>query len=271
MYRNIFKSAEVGVRRTEQITHPHRCAELYISLEGRTTDVVNGQEIRTLPLDVFVLTRDVVHGQRNTADYRYCIFKFDMDALIARLGELALDEGFQSIFVIDPALRRDGEQGANMQLDPLTAEYAELTARMLAAEGESRVADELFTALVLLICRNAGQRIDERGAREVIAEVVSYINARYAEQISLETLARRSGYSPRHFTRLFVRFLGVPPMKYLSDVRLSRAAALLSESKLAITEIASAVGIGESSRFTKSFRQRFGMTPTEYKKHSMGL
>lgn len=271
MERTIFQSAELGTRHNGQNTHPHKCAELYISLEGRATDVVNGRESKTLPLDVFVLTRDVMHSQINTADYRYCVFKFDMDALVSRLGEAALDGGFQSIFVIDPALRRDGGQSANMQIEPAVAEYAELTARLLEREGQGRLADEMFLALVLLISKSARPRLDESGGREVAFEAVFYLNTHYAEPVSLEGLAQRSGYSPRHFARLFKLYVGESPMKYLLELRLSRAAALLSENKLSVTEIAVAVGIGDSGYFAKSFRARFGMTPGAYRKRSLGL
>ena len=260
----------MGVRHSEQLAHPHKYAELYVSLEGRTTDVVNGQESKTLPLDVFVLTRDVMHGQINTSDYRYCIFKFDMDALVRRLGEGALNGGFQSIFLIDPALRRDGGGSANMQIDPLTAEYAELAARLLKREGAGEVADELFLSLVLLICKSATVgRGERREARDVVAEAALYMNRHYSECLSLAHLAHRSGYSPRHFARAFGLYLGTSPMKYLTEVRLARAAALLSENKLAITDIASAVGMSDSSTFAKSFRRKFGITPTEYRKSSV--
>ena len=272
MDRSIFKSAEVGVRRGEQVSHPHNCDELYVSLEGRTTDVVNGQENKTLPLDVFVLTRDVVHGQINAADYRYCIFKLDIDALIAALGDAAEGEGFRSLFIIEPAMRRSGGCTSNMQIDPATAEYAELTARLLVAEGEGEVADAMLISLVKLISKRARLRTgDSNAPSDAVAQAVLYINSHYAERITLETLARSSGYSPRHFSRLFSASFGSSPMRYLSEVRLGRAKVLLSENRLSVIEIAAAVGIDDSSAFTKSFRMRYGMTPTEYRRRSIGL
>lgn len=272
MDRAVFISAQVGIRRGGQVMHPHACAELYVSLEGVTIDVVNGQESKTLPLDVFVLTRDVLHGQINTTDYRYGIFKFDMDALIAALGEDANDESFQSIFVIEPAMRRTEGVSANMQIDADTAEYAEMTARILSSEGEGRLSDELFLSLVRLICKRARPRRGEPTTQaDVIARTLLFINGNYSEEMTLDILAAHSGYSPRHLSRLFLASLGTSPMKYLMDVRLKRAAALLSENRLSVIEIADAVGIGDSSAFAKSFRSKFGMTPTEYKKRSMGL
>ena len=266
MERTIFISVESGVRQGAQIKHAHNCAELYVALEGRATDVVNGQETKTLPLDVFVLTKDVVHGQMNADGYRYCIFKFDMEALSARLADSVLSEGFQSLFVVEPALRREGKEVANMQIDPLTAEYAAATAMVLEREGQGRVADELFASLALLISANARPR-GEGGA---VAKAVMLMNIRYAEPITLSYLAQESGYSERHLSRIFTRLVGMPPMHYLNEVRLRRAAALLSEERLSVTEIAAAVGIGESSKFARRFRQKFGMTPTEYKKRSLG-
>ena len=269
MDRRIFKSAEIGVRHGEQVGHPHNCAELYISLLGSTTDVVNGQETRTLPLDVFVLTKDVIHGQKNTAEYRYRIFKFDMEELILRLGEAAMLPGFQSVFVIDPALRRDGVGGENLQIDPLTAEYADATARVLREIGECELADGLFVSLVRLVASRVRPRGEGQSEERAAKEAVLYMNTRYAEPITLRTLAAASGYSERHLSRIFGRLVGVPPMRYLTETRLGRAAQLLSEGRLSVTEIAAAVGVGDSSKFSKRFRQKFGMTPTEYRKRAL--
>lgn len=266
MRERVFISATSGLRCGEQVSHPHVCEELYVSLGGRTTDIVNGQENKTLPLDVFVLSRDSVHGQINSTEYRYCIFKFDLPALISGLGELSLGADFQSLFIVDPALRERGEGGANMQIDPLTAEYAELLSRLLEEEGESELADELFTSFALLLASRAHRRESAGGAKSAVSEAVLYLNTHYAEEITFEALATVSGYSSRHLSRAFSELMGTSPMRYLADVRLSRAASLIAEGRLSVTEVAAAVGIADSSAFTKSFRRRFGMTPSEYRR-----
>lgn len=266
----IFKSAEIGVHCEEQQPHTHAASELFVALGGRTTDVINGQESRTLPLDVFVLTEDVRHGRINSEDYRYCIFKFDMNTLVARLGEAAEGEGFQSIFIVEPSMKSKGLGNANMQIDPLFAEYAELTARILENEGESELSDEIFTSLVLLISERATRRDDKSsGVRRAVGEAVLYINTRYQENISLDSLAERSGYSPRHLSRAFKELTGSSPIRYLENVRLTHAAALLSEGRLSVTEVAMSVGIEDSSMFAKCFRKKFGVSPTEYRRSSV--
>lgn len=269
MEARVFKSAEIGYREHEQDEHRHDYAELFISLGGRTTEVVNGLESKTLPLDVFVLTSDVKHGQIRTDGYRYCIFKFDAEALIESVGEAALSHGFQSLFVIDPSLRREGGQGVNMCIDPLTAQYAEMTAEILAREGEGIVSDTLFSALALLVCEKAVRR--GAGARDAVAEAVFFMNVKYAERITVADVAEMLGYSQRHLTRLFTKYRGVSPMKYLCELRLNRAATLLAEDALSVTEIAESVGFCDSSTFTKRFRERYGMTPTEYRRRSLGI
>ena len=251
----IFKSAEIGIRQSEQGTHRHKYAELYVSLGGRTTDVVNGREVNTLPFDVFVLTTDVRHGQINTDEYRYCIFKFDLDALVASLGDFSREKGFQSLFVIEPSLREEGERGTNMCIDAHTAQDVGMSAEMLKSLGESPTADALFLSLVMLISERAGRR--KIGTRDAVSEVVFYMNVHYGEQISVGELASRHGYSARHLTRLFDKYIGASPMKYLFDIRLTRASELLAGEELTITEIASSVGIPDSSAFSKSFRSKF--------------
>ena len=265
----IFKSAEIGIRQTEQGVHRHKYAELYVSLGGRTTDVVNGREVNTLPFDVFVLTTEVRHGQINIDEYRYCIFKFDMNALVAALGDFSRERGFQSLFVIEPSLREEGERGRNMCIDAHTAQYVGMSADMLAALGESPTADALFMSLVMLISERAGRR--EIGTRDVISEVVFYMNIHYGEPISVGELASLHGYSPRHLSRLFEKYFGTSPMRYLADLRLTKACELLVGEEMTVTEVANSVGIPDSSLFSKSFRRKFGMTPTEYRRRSLGV
>ena len=265
----IFKSAEIGIRQTEQSVHRHECAELYVSLGGRTTDVVNGREAKTLPFDVFVLTSDVKHGQINTEEYRYCIFKFDRDALIAALGDAALGRGFQSLFVIDPSLRGEGESVANMCVDAHIAQYAGMSAEILSSLGECDLSDSIFLSLARLISECARRR--EVGIKDAVAEAVFYMNTHYSEPITVSLLASACGYSARHLSRLFARYCGMSPMQYLANLRLSRAAELLSENRLTLTEISERVGICDSSAFSRNFRQRYGITPTEYRRRSVGL
>ncbi len=90
-------------------------------------------------------------------------------------------------------------------------------------------------------------------------------DARYAEPLGVDDLARAAGLSRAHFSREFRRAFGASPHAYLLTRRLERAAALLRTTDNSVAEICLAVGLQSIGSFTTSFKRAFGKTPTAYR------
>jgi AraC-like DNA-binding protein len=90
-------------------------------------------------------------------------------------------------------------------------------------------------------------------------------DARYAEPLGVDDLARAAGLSRAHFSREFRRAFGASPHAYLLTRRLERAAALLRTTDNSVAEICLAVGLQSIGSFTTSFKRGFGKTPTAYR------
>jgi AraC-like DNA-binding protein len=90
-------------------------------------------------------------------------------------------------------------------------------------------------------------------------------DARYAEPLEVDDLARAAGLSKAHFSREFRRTFGESPHVYLLTRRLERAAALLRNTDYSVAEICLEVGLQGVGSFTTSFKRMYGMTPTEYR------
>jgi AraC-like DNA-binding protein len=90
-------------------------------------------------------------------------------------------------------------------------------------------------------------------------------DARYAEPLGVDDLARAAGLSRAHFSREFRRAFGASPHAYLLTRRLERAAALLRATDSSVAEICLAVGLRSVGSFTTSFKRAFGQTPTAYR------
>ena len=76
-------------------------------------------------------------------------------------------------------------------------------------------------------------------------------------------LARVSGVSEAHFARSFKEAFGIPPHRYLLTRRIERAAALLRDTDLGITEIAFQTGWSSVGTFGRTFRDVTGESPGE--------
>jgi transcriptional regulator GlxA family with amidase domain len=90
-------------------------------------------------------------------------------------------------------------------------------------------------------------------------------DARYAEPLEVEDLARAAGLSKAHFSREFRRAFGDSPHAYLLTRRLERAAALLRTTDHSVADICLSVGLRSIGSFTTSFTRAFGLSPTAYR------
>lgn len=106
------------------------------------------------------------------------------------------------------------------------------------------------------------------GQSQLVRRACDFIYTRYADEITLVSLAKELKVSPSYLSRVFAKEARLPFNVYLSFLRLSKAAEMLVRSDLPVTQIALEVGYNDSSYFTKSFRKRFGKTPKEYRDSS---
>jgi len=86
---------------------------------------------------------------------------------------------------------------------------------------------------------------------------------------SLDTLARRAGWSPFHLQRVFTRVVGETPKQYALRLRLEGAAARLVSTDESICDIALAAGFASHEVFTRAFRRHFGQSPTRYRRTAL--
>ncbi|MBR2467166.1 MAG: helix-turn-helix domain-containing protein [Clostridia bacterium] len=119
----------------------------------------------------------------------------------------------------------------------------------------------LFT---MLIRRLSGFYIEKSRATDKIA---AYVEEHLAEHITLSDIARNCFYNPSYFSRKFKSICGKNLIEYVKEKRLDSAKRLLESTDGTVTDIMSACGFCSRSQFYKSFKERFGLTPCEYRKN----
>ncbi|WP_257982428.1 helix-turn-helix domain-containing protein, partial [Aeromonas salmonicida] len=103
-----------------------------------------------------------------------------------------------------------------------------------------------------------------------IADAIRFIASQVEHQPTLDEIAAHVHLSPFHFQRLFSRWAGVTPKRYLQVLTLERAKALLHESR-SLLEVADTLGLSSGSRLYDHFVQLEAVTPGEYKQRGAGL
>jgi AraC-like DNA-binding protein len=98
-----------------------------------------------------------------------------------------------------------------------------------------------------------------------IAPAVSYVRSNYAEKLRLATAARLCDLSPFQFSRSFKKENGLAFRDFVVRIRIQRAAELMKQSKLSVTDAAFFVGFNDLSYFARMFRRQLGVSPSHYR------
>lgn len=241
-------------------SHPQEWQIMYVvHASGRVQIGEEWHDVR--PRDVYIIKP----GQKHASE--------DKPRAQPELWEirLALTDGISAStsgpFIALPDIMRDVRDPALLEM--LRQLIDEFSARQCHWE---RLSSLLAEALMWRLDRLAhgGRRkpsARRRGGQhmEAIAHVRRFIHFNFAEPLTVAQLARQANMSPRRFASVFREICGMPPKEYVLQIRLERAAELLREGSLTVSEIAAQTGFASVHYFSRLFRQRRGLAPTTYR------
>ncbi|WP_309119994.1 response regulator [Paenibacillus sp.] len=137
--------------------------------------------------------------------------------------------------------------------------------RAVEAQRTIGEAKTYVASLLRNVCAYVEDKARDRNA-QVVTEVAAYIDAHYAEPLTIESLAGKAYLSPNYLRSLFKEKRGVTIHDYLTSVRLRRSLELLRDRSLKIKDVAGGVGYDNTSYFCSLFYKTQGVTPNEYRK-----
>lgn len=129
-------------------------------------------------------------------------------------------------------------------------------------EAISALVTKLFIDTSRLFCESTTIVNDCNGK---VAEIIDYINAHYGEKFSLDDISLNCNISISHLTRLFKNSTGYSIVEYTNNLRIKKAAELIKNTPLSISEIAQKVGFASFSYFGRLFSECFGVSPLKYR------
>ena len=98
-----------------------------------------------------------------------------------------------------------------------------------------------------------------------VSSVKAYIHENYSQDLSLDALGDAVNLHPVYLSRIFKEVTDVNLSAYIADVRMQKAAKLLDETDLKVHEVMDKLGYRKRQHFTKLFKEKYGMTPKEYR------
>lgn len=107
----------------------------------------------------------------------------------------------------------------------------------------------------------------ENISKSIITPALRYLADNFSDStLTNKDLADICNISEVYFRKLFIKFYGTTPKQYLIDIRLNRAQQLLAEGFLPVCDIAEACGFTNQYHFCRLFKDKLGLTPTDYRK-----
>ena len=128
------------------------------------------------------------------------------------------------------------------------------------------IAENLLSSIIHLLLRISVRNTDFEEINDVYYRVKNYLDAHYAEKLTLDGVCETFFVSKSYLSHIFKELNGDSPMHYLAAVRLKVAKELLRQTGLPVREIAERAGYPDACYFCRVFRQAEGCTPGEFRR-----
>ena len=233
----------------------HPMAELTYVDQGAMHSVVNGQDLLLKQGDLVIYGPDQWHMQYADIGVapRYVTISFDISGMD-----------------LTPLLNRRFAAPQNV---------AKVLQNMLREQERMDIySDDIILAdlkiLLLLLLRETvaprGGKLQTSNAihaeNEIICQAQQYISTHIREKLSVPLVARQVDVSPSYLTALFHKNLQISPGEYIRRIKLQESKQMIRENNLNFTEIAAELQYSTVHHFSRQFKEKFGITPTEYAK-----
>jgi AraC-like DNA-binding protein len=177
---------------------------------------------------------------------------------------------------LPPVMTMDSSTGMTRWLEPLFALLNEQTHAKApgAAAIYAKLADVFVTEALrsYLAAADGLTRLAQPAMPDPrIARIIKMLRGRPQGAWSVDAMAQSAGMSRTSFNTRFRAVLGQPPMAYLTELRLRRAAGYLATTNKSVREVAHLVGYHNEASFSKAFSRLFGRPPGEYRRKRLAV
>jgi AraC-like DNA-binding protein len=238
--------------------HWHEEYQFCLIQAGESELNYRGRNLPTPPASLFMVHPGEVHSNRVYDDNAGCSYRtLFVDSELMRRAATEVQGKEASLPFFPTAVIFD---------EDVLRQYLDLHFALERSSSSLERQVLLLNLLAGLISRFAEASVRPRSfglERQAVMRARDYLAEHYAENVSLEKLARIANLSPFHFNRVFSEQLGMPPHAFQTQLRVSRAKTLLRQG-WAISQVASETGFADQSHLTRHFKRLVGVPPGQY-------
>lgn len=247
------------------VDHSHEQMEFLYLAAGEARAYCNGTLFRVKAGDLVLVNAHEPHHLEHVGHLACHAIRVDFSLLSDNLCQMKYvvplvqnKISFRNMIDDERVIRR-----VRNMIDEYHSQEAGFELAVKAAAEESLVL--LFRGHLKKSCGAKEEKLLFRNV-ERFRPVLDFVEAQYAERISLDQLAAMVNMSKHHFCHLFKQITGRAPGDYINRLRMDKALALLKGSDLNITEIALASGFSDSNYFCRVFTKCHKVPPSRIRK-----
>ena len=260
-------------QQNETLWHEHEFVELVMILKGRADHCIGAMNEPAAALqrgDVFLIPRGVAHCYKNCCDFELLNILYIPELLPMPILDAGTINGFEVLY---KGIGKNGEKIPFMRLNEELFVELEHDALELYDESFQRRMGFQFTMMGLfmnLLGKLARSYVTEDSSNDNIykdmGDVIACLHSRFRQKITLEQLCRIANMSRSSLMRSFSGVMGMPPLQYQLQLRISEAIQLLCMTNKPLGSIAFELGFSDSNYFARQFKKVTGYSPREYRK-----
>lgn len=238
--------------------HWHRSIEIFAVFEGTLAFFINEEEYPLGSGEFILLNSNEIHSISSPEANRTIVLQIPMNVL------RNVETGGGLILFTHSPKRQDSKI-----MELIGSMYQELQER--GSEYEWKVQSDFFMLVYLLLTKYRKREIlpeEIRHYRKLdrLSTITGYIRENYTKELSLEMVADRFGYSPSYLSRMFRKYAQTNYKTYLQNVRIEYGFQELANTDHTIGEIALNNGFPNQKAFTREFKKKYGILPSEYRR-----
>ena len=240
----------------ESVSHRHSDWEFTSTVDGSGVNIVNGVVYQSLPGNFYLLGPRHVHKQTSDLPIR----RRDICVSVERMKKLADD--------LSPDLYAELCDTDKPIVIKLSAEsFNEIHERLNKADclDSARSQDAILASLGMYLLGVYVENSSEKFVPKDILSFLQRIQDPTVFSLRINDIISLSSYSHSHFIKLFKKYVGKTIIEYVTDLRMSYAAKLLTNTDMSVITVSTSVGYDNSSFFAQKFKAKYHVSPAEYR------
>lgn len=264
----------------ESLIHKHDFLELIYIISGNAVHYIDDKEFHLTKGDLLIVDTCQTHYFRSESGVLYANMILLPDFLSENLhaNHTALDVFAYCLYnseykapdgSVNPPLisfRGNDLISADSIVNSICDEI------LSKGSNYAEVVSSYLNILFYLISRNIEKNNRDNvlcDIRNMIPDIIDYIERNCDSQITLNEVAAKYFYSPSYFSRAFKKYFGTPFSVYVQNMRIQKILRLLEDPGLSIEEISERIGYNDKRELYRAFKNATGTTPGRYRKNRL--